>query len=94
MDHFGLKDKWAYRDEASGKCFGMTEEKIKEVCKTSDVFINISCSTFLREEYLKIPVRVLIDTDPMFTQIQYLSQQMFTPGEPGLFGVLETQKWF
>ena len=84
MDNFGLKDKWAYRDEASGKCFGMTEEKIKEICKTADVFVNISCSTFLRDEYLQIPAKILIDTDPMFTQIQYLSQQMFTPGEPGL----------
>ena len=72
MDHFGLKEKWAYRDEASGKCFGMTKEKIKEICKTADVFINISCSTFLRDEYLQIPARVLIDTDPMFTQIQHL----------------------
>jgi hypothetical protein len=37
----------------------------------------------LRDEYLNIPARVLIDSDPMFTQIQYSSQQMFTPGEPG-----------
>src|SRR5918993_2774638 len=83
MDYFGLKDKWAYRDEASKKCFGLTEQKIKEVCSTADVFINISCSTFLRDEYLKIPARILIDSDPMFTQIQYNSQQMFTPGKPG-----------
>src|SRR5205085_7773733 len=45
MEYFGFKDHWAYRDEASGKCFGMTEEKIKEICATADVFINISCST-------------------------------------------------
>ncbi|HZH66616.1 MAG TPA: hypothetical protein VEY10_17125 [Flavisolibacter sp.] len=93
MDHFGLKDRWAYRDEASGKCFGMTEEKIKKVCKSADVFINISCSTFLRDEYLKIPARVLIDTDPMFTQIQYLSQQMFTPGEPGLRQMVDAHNY-
>ncbi len=84
MKHFGMQNRWAYRDEASGKCFGMSEAAIKEVCVTADVFINLSCSTFLRDEYLKIPARILIDTDPMFTQIQYLSQQMFTPGSPGL----------
>jgi hypothetical protein len=83
MEYFGLKDKWAYRDEASTKCFGMSEEQIKRICKTADVFVNISCSTFLRDEYLNIPARVLIDSDPMFTQIQYNSQQMFTPGQPG-----------
>ena len=93
MDHFRLKEKWAYRDEASGKCFGMTEQKIKETCKTADMFINISCSTFLRDEYLQIPARVLIDTDPMFTQIQYLSQQMFTPGEPGLRQMVDAHNY-
>jgi len=71
MERFGLKDKWAYRDIASGLSYGMTKEKILDVCSTADIFINISCSTFLRDEYMKIPKRVLIDTDPMFTQIQY-----------------------
>ena len=32
---------------------------------------------------MKIPKRILKDSDPMFTQIQYDSTQMFTPGEPG-----------
>ena len=93
MDHFGLKDKWAYRDEASGKCFGMTEARIKQICKAADVFVNISCSTFLRDEYLQIPAKVLIDTDPMFTQIQYLSQQMFTPGVPGLRQMVDAHNY-
>ena len=84
MEYFGMKDRWAYRDEASGKCFGLREEKIKELCRSADMFVNISCSTFLRDEYLQIPVRVLIDSDPMFTQIQYSAPQMFTPGEPGM----------
>lgn len=84
MEHFGMKDRWIYRDEVSGKYFGMSETKLLEITQTADLFINISCSTFLRDEYLQIPAKVLIDTDPMFTQIQYLSQQIFTPGKPGL----------
>lgn len=71
MEHFGLGDRWAYRDIASGLSYGMSESKIIALCKSADVFINISCSTFLRDEYLSIPKRVLIDSDPMFTQIQY-----------------------
>ncbi|WP_207495201.1 hypothetical protein [Aridibaculum aurantiacum] len=69
MTFFGMSERWAYRDAVSGKCFGLSEEKLLEVCASADVFINVSCSTFLREEYLKIPTRVLIDSDPMFTQI-------------------------
>jgi hypothetical protein len=71
MEFFGLGNKWAYRDIASGKSFGLTDEEILKVCSTADIFINISCSTYMRDEYAKIPVRVLIDSDPMFTQIQY-----------------------
>lgn len=84
MERFGLGDRWAYRDIASGKFFGMTEEMILEKCKTADVFINISCSTFLRDEYLQIPKRILIDTDPMFTQMQYALE---TEGSE------ESEKW-
>lgn len=84
MDYFDMSDRWAYRDEASGKCFGLSITALNEICRTADVFINISCSTFMRDEYKKIPKRILIDSDPMFTQIQYVSQQMFTSGEPGL----------
>ncbi len=71
MEDFGFKDKWAYRDIATGLSYGMTESRIIALCNEADLFINISCSTFLRDEYLKIPNRILIDSDPMFTQIQY-----------------------
>ena len=84
MEFFGMSERWAYRDEASGKCFGLSEEKVKEIARTADVFVNISCSTFMRDEYRQIPARILIDSDPMFTQIQYLSEQIFTPGKSNL----------
>ena len=89
MAEFGLAGRWAYRDEASGRCFGLTEVQLREVCRSADVFVNVSCSTFLRDEYRAIPVRVLVDTDPMFTQVQLVSQQMFTPGSPGLRELVE-----
>jgi hypothetical protein len=72
MEKFGLGERWAYRDEATGNCFGISLEKIKEICRTADIFINISGANYiLREEYENIPKRVLIDSDPMFTQVQY-----------------------
>lgn len=93
MDYFNMSNRWAYRDEASGRCFGLSESEIKEICRGADVFVNISCSTCMREEYLKIPARILIDSDPMFTQIQYMSQQMFTPGKPGLRELLDQHNY-
>jgi hypothetical protein len=80
MEYFGMGEHWAYRDEASGQSFGLSEAAIRAHCAQADLFVNISCSTFLRDEYRRIPLRILIDSDPMFTQIQYETEQMFTPG--------------
>jgi hypothetical protein len=47
----------------------------------------------MREEYLKIPKRVLIDSDPMFTQIQYTSGQKFTSGKPGISEMIRAHNY-
>ncbi|MCH6235733.1 hypothetical protein [Cognataquiflexum rubidum] len=70
MRDFGFENRWAYRDVATGKCFGMSPQEVKKVCETADIFINVSAASLMRDEYLSIPVRVLIDSDPMFTQVQ------------------------
>lgn len=95
MKAFDLGGRWAYRDEASGECFGMTQRQLDDVCRSADVFVNVSCSTFMRDQYRQIPVRVLIDSDPMFTQIQCLTGTMFTQGQPGLREMVESHShWF
>lgn len=88
MEWFGFGDRWAYRDAASRQCFGLSEAKIRDICRTADVLVNISCSTVMRDEYHRIPSRILIDSDPMFTQIQYATQVAFTPGESGIRGAV------
>lgn len=70
MQEFGLAQRWAYRDTFSGKCYGMSLARVLEVCATADIFINVSDATICRDEYLKIATRVLLDSDPMFTQLQ------------------------
>lgn len=80
MAAFGLADRWAYRDEASGRCFGLDESCVREICRTADVFVNLSCSTVLRDEHAHVPVRILLDSDPMFTQMQQTIETRFTPG--------------
>jgi hypothetical protein len=51
----------------------MPESAVREFCRTADILLNVSCSATLRDEYRAIPVRALLDTDPMFTQIQYFT---------------------
>ncbi|MEB2778195.1 hypothetical protein SYJ56_22990 [Algoriphagus sp. D3-2-R+10] len=78
MKYFGLEDRYIYRDELTQQFFGRSKREYLEICKAADIFINISCSNVIREEYSHIPVRILLDTDPMFTQIQINSNQSFT----------------
>jgi hypothetical protein len=94
MTNFGLSEKWAYRDVASGKSYGLNEKQISELCKTADVFINVSCSSVMREEYAQIPVRILLDSDPMFTQIQYMTDQSFTQGEGKLKELVQQHNFY
>lgn len=76
MKQFGMEARWAYRDVASGKCFGLPLSCVLDICRTADVFLNVSSAThILKEEYLNIPKRVLIDSDPMFTQVQYWDEE-------------------
>jgi hypothetical protein len=89
MKHFGLGERWAYRDALSGRCFGLSEAALAEFCRTADVFLNVSCSATLREEYANIPVRALVDTDPMFTQIQYLQDVSVSGGPTGMRELIE-----
>lgn len=85
MELVGLGERWAYRDEVSGRCFGMTEARTREVCRTADVLVNVSCASVLRDEHASVPVRILLDTDPMFTQIQHAEAgEGFTPGGSGI----------
>ncbi len=89
MAAFGLGDRWAYRDEASGRWFGHTEAAVDEFCRTADVLVNVSCATAPHERYAGIPARLLVDSDPMFTQIQLERAEGFTAGSGGMRAVVD-----
>lgn len=88
MDAFGLGERWGYRDVVTDRWFGMDAQQVREVCRDADVFVNVSCSTYMRDEYREIPVRVLIDSDPMFTQIQCQTGDGFTVGSRGMLDLV------
>lgn len=90
MTSFNFKESWIYRDESTGQIFGMPKNQFDLLINSADVFINISCSTTMREEYARIPIRIVIDSDPMFTQIQYNSEQLFTDGQPTMKSLIDS----
>lgn len=90
MKFFNLEDRYIYLDELTQQFFGRSKSEYLELCKAADIFINVSCANVIREEYSNIPIRILLDTDPMFTQIQINSDQTFTAGNSNL---KELAKW-
>ena len=49
---------------------GLPADVARDVIAQADVFVNVSLTTPMRPEYLAVPVRLAIDTDPVFTQVR------------------------
>lgn len=66
LDRVGLGDRWAHRDVPRGVWRGHGDLGI---FSDADLFVNVSLTTPRRAEYERVPHRVAIDTDPVFTQV-------------------------
>lgn len=73
---FDLQDQWSYFDAHTNRWYGLAESRAKAFCESADLVLNISGVNPLRSWCLKIPCRLLIDTDPVFTQIKHLTDPM------------------
>jgi hypothetical protein len=72
FDRIGLRDRWAYYDAHTATWHGPSAYNALELCKTADVCLNVSGVNPLRDWTMQVPVRVLIDTDPAFTQARHV----------------------
>ncbi len=72
-----LENSWAYYDEHTNCWFGMDKNKVMDFCRTAEMVINISNVNPLRDWWAKIPARILIDTDPAFTQIRHIENERY-----------------
>jgi hypothetical protein len=70
---FDLKNNWAYFDKHTNSWLGNRSEIALKKISDADVLINISVSNPIRTWLERIPVRIVIDTDPVFTQIRNLT---------------------
>jgi|DewCreStandDraft_4_1066084.scaffolds.fasta_scaffold16001_3 hypothetical protein len=72
---FGLEQRWAYYDAHTNSWHGPVSERIKPIIKSADLLLNLSGVNPLREWFQGVPVRVLVDTDPVFTQVRHLKKR-------------------
>jgi hypothetical protein len=71
MHAFGFDERWAYWDALNDAYHGLSRERVHELLAEADGLINLCGTTRLREEHMRCPVRILVDTDPVYEQIKY-----------------------
>ncbi len=72
FERFGLEDRWSYFDAHTDRWFGLSAYRVREICASTDVLLNLSAVNPLRPWFEEVPRRVFVDTDPAFTQIRHL----------------------
>jgi hypothetical protein len=71
MASLGFSDRWAYRAATQGgRFFGLAEEQVRRLFESCDILVNLTASTVLRDEHLRVPIRVYLETDPVLPQIE------------------------
>jgi glycosyltransferase involved in cell wall biosynthesis len=63
----GLADRWFFRD-AAGRTHGRSWSDAADFCRSADLFLHISASCWMRDEYFEPEVVAFIDSDPIYTQ--------------------------
>jgi hypothetical protein len=71
MEAHGLGDRWAYWDAINDVYHGLSRERVRALYGEADALINLCGATRLRDEHMACPVRIMIDTDPVYEQIKY-----------------------
>jgi hypothetical protein len=72
FDRLGLGDRWAYYDQHGRRWRGPLGGDAPARLGAADVLLDVSGVNPPRPWWDTVPVRVLIDTDPVFTQLRHL----------------------
>ncbi|HXH82503.1 MAG TPA: hypothetical protein VNN07_06190, partial [Candidatus Tectomicrobia bacterium] len=70
MEAVGLGDRWVYHDLSSGACHGLSRATLQRLYREADAILNLCGATTLREEHLACPLRLYVQTDPVYEQIR------------------------
>lgn len=83
FDRLGLAAGWAYFDEHTNRWLGPSATGAEARARSSDLLLDVSAVNPVRDWWAGITARVLIDTDPAFTQLRHIR-------DPRLRGEAET----
>jgi len=72
MSWYGLSDHWAYRSRIDARIFGLSDSQVSRILEQADALVNLTGSTWLFEEHLRVPVRIYLETDPVIRQFEVI----------------------
>jgi hypothetical protein len=88
MERYGLGHRWAYWDAINDVYHGLSREAVHKLYRESDALINLCGAVRLRDEHMACPVRIMVDTDPVYEQIKYAK------ADPGARAYLDAHTHF
>lgn len=86
-----LARRFCVRD-AGNTFWGLDAAALDAVVKRADLFLNVSCNCQVRDEYLGIPVKALLDSDPLYTQEHVPPYADGTLDEPTTWSIDQLRK--
>ncbi len=71
MESHGFGERWAYWHAVEDEWHGLSREGVRRHYREADCLINLCGATQLRDEHLECPLRIMVDSDPIYEQIKY-----------------------
>ena len=73
FERLGLGERWCYFDVHTDTWMGPLASRVREICESAELLLNLSGVNPLRPWLAEVPRRAFVDTDPAFTQIRHLT---------------------
>ena len=69
LEQHGFGNRWIFRGAyEGGRTYGQREAVLRDLYTTADAFLNVTGAQELRDEHLKVPCRIYVESDPFATQ--------------------------
>src|SRR6266513_1175753 len=78
LEAVGFGGRWCFRGHNPTRIYGMSESQLDQLYRDADIFLNVTGAQEMREEHLKIPRRIYIETDPVVSQIKVAREDTTT----------------
>ncbi|HXQ73392.1 MAG TPA: hypothetical protein VN844_23020 [Pyrinomonadaceae bacterium] len=73
FERLGFGEQWCYYNAHTDSWMGPLASRVREVCESAELLLNLSGVNPLRSWLAEVPRRAFVDTDPAFTQIRHLT---------------------